>query len=143
MPNPDDERLDEWLPYVLENGEYNNETVLIGHSSGCPLILSLLERLKHPIKQAILVAGFASSISNEPKPILQEQYDWKKIRSNCLDFIFINSDNDPWGCDDKKGKEMQNHLGGKLIIKHEGHFGSDKFKQPYKEFPLLIELIDK
>lgn len=37
---------------------------------------------------------------------------------------------------------MLDHLGGMQIIKHgEGHMGSDKFKQPYKEFPLLIKLI--
>ena len=32
---------------------------------------------------------------------------------------------------------------GKLIImKGEGHMGSDKFRQPYKEFPFLLKLID-
>jgi hypothetical protein len=32
---------------------------------------------------------------------------------------------------------------GKLIVmKGEGHMGSDTFKQPYKEFPFLLKLID-
>ena len=39
--------------------------------------------------------------------------------------------------------EMTYNLGGTLIIRHgEGHMGSSKFNQPYKEFPLLTKLID-
>ncbi len=56
--------------------------------------------------------------------------------------VVINSDNDPWKCDDKQGKIMADNTGGKLIVLHEGHMGSLKFDQPYKEFPLLIDLID-
>jgi hypothetical protein len=39
--------------------------------------------------------------------------------NNIKDIIFINSDNDPWGCDDKEGEYMHEHLGGQLIINHE------------------------
>ena len=57
--------------------------------------------------------------------------------------ILINSDNDPWGCDDKAGKFIFDNLGGTLIIRHgEGHMGSNTFNQPYREFPLLLELIE-
>lgn len=37
---------------------------------------------------------------------------------------------------------MFENLGGMLIINNEGHMGSDTFKQPYKEFPLLLKLIE-
>lgn len=141
LPNPDGERLDEWLPFALENGNFDEETVLVGHSSGCPLILSILENLDHPIKKAILVSGFARPISDVPKPILQESYNWEKIRKKCNDFVFVNSDNDPWGCNDKQGEYMKENLGGKVIVMHDGHMGSEQFNQPYKEFPLIVELI--
>ena len=37
---------------------------------------------------------------------------------------------------------MFDNLGGELIIRHgEGHMGSDSFNQPYKEFPLLANII--
>jgi len=81
-------------------------------------------------------------LEKDAQPILQEKYDWEKIRQNVQDIIFINSDNDPWGCDDKEGYHMFKNLGGTLIIRHgEGHMGSDKFNQPYKEFPLLERLL--
>lgn len=89
------------------------------------------------------MAGFSESLKTiDKEPILQASYDWDKIQQHANEFVFINSDNDPWGCDDKAGRKLQEHLGGRLIIcKGQGHFGSDTYKQPYKEFPLLLKLI--
>ncbi len=144
LPDADNPDLKNWLPAALKE-TYTERTVLIGHSAGCPLILSVLENIDVRIKQAILISGYARPKSDNPKPepILQDNYDWEKIRSHVEDIIFINSDNDPWGCDDIEGRYMLDNLGGTLIIKKgEGHMGSDTFKQPYKEFPFLIKLID-
>ena len=142
LPDTDNPDLKTQLPFVLNNYSYNNETVLIGHSAGCPLILSLLQNLEVKIKLAILVAGLTEPPDDKPAPILQSEYDWKEISSNCNNFVFINSDNDPWGCDDKQGRKMFDHLGGELIIRHgEGHMGSESFNQPYKEFPLIVNLV--
>jgi predicted alpha/beta hydrolase family esterase len=141
-PIPKSPELKVQLPYVLENGEFNEETVIIGHSAGCPLTLSVLENIDVRINRAVLVSGFTKPLENYPNLILQEKYDWKKIKQNVRDLYFINSDNDPWGCDDKQGYHMFKNLGGTLIIRHgEGHMGSDTFNQPYKEFPLLEKLL--
>ena len=43
LPNPECPNLKIQLPFVLKNGSFNNETILVGHSSGCPLILSVLD----------------------------------------------------------------------------------------------------
>ena len=154
LPDPAAPDLKKQLPFVLKNGNFNDETVLIGHSSGCPLILSILENISTRIRKAILVAGYARKLQKHSKsrlkklekdaePILQEKYDWEKIKQNVKEIIFINSDNDSWGCDDKEGYYMFKNLGGTLVIVHgEAHMGSDEFNQPYKEFPLLLKLID-
>lgn len=145
FPDSEPSPLTSWLPFALKNCEYDNETVLIGHSSGSALILSVLENLKSPIKQAVLVSGFSEPLTPgkyEDDPILQHSYDWDKIKSNVEEIILINSDNDPFGCDDKVGRKMMDHFGGTLIIpKGQGHMGSFMYKQPYKEFPLLARLI--
>ena len=142
LPNTDSPDIKEWLPFALNQSSYDKNTVLIGHSAGCPLILSILENIDVTIHQAILVAGFTKSLDSNPEPILQENYDWEKVKAHCNKFYFINSDNDPWGCDDVAGRSMFDHLGGELLIRHgEGHMGSDKFNQPYKSFPLLYHLI--
>lgn len=141
LPGTENPQLKEQLAFVLKNGSFNDETLIIGHSAGCPLILSVLENIKVCIKQAILVSGYCSPLPEGANNILQTTYDWRKIKANVGEIIFINSDNDPWGCDDRQGKAMFDNLGGTLIIRHgEGHMGSEKFKQPYREFPMLLKL---
>lgn len=152
LPRSHASSLKTQLPFVLEKGTFNEETIIIAHSAGCPLTLSILENLNIRIKKVILVAGYARPLHKGKdlpsrvleklaEPILQTTYDWEKIKSNAEEIIFINSDNDPWGCDNKEGEFMHQHLGGQLIVNHEGHMGSERFDQPYKNFPLLQKLL--
>lgn len=145
LPNSNSPDLRECLPLILNSGSFNSETIMIGHSSGGPLILSVLESIDTKISKVILVAGYArpKGKNKEKDLILQDVYNWKKIKSNVKDLIFINSNDDPWGCDDKEGLYMWNNLGGTLILRTgEGHMGSDIFNQPYKSFPLLEKLVE-
>lgn len=133
--------LTEFIPAILDQYNFESDTILIGHSAGVPLILSILERINEALKQAILVAGFSEKLeTNVEEPILQEKYDWKKIKENSSEFIIFNSPNDPWGCDDTQGRKLFEQLGGTLIIRNDGHFGSSKDPK-YREFPLLIKLV--
>jgi len=144
LPDADNPNLKLQLPFIL-GGEFTSETILMGHSAGCPLILSILENIKIKIHKAILVAGYSYPTGKEKKPqlILQKKYYWNKIKRNVKDIIFINSDNDPWGCDDEQGYFMFKKLGGTLIIREgKGHMGSMTFNQPYKNFPLLEKLLE-
>jgi predicted alpha/beta hydrolase family esterase len=141
-PDINKEPVTSFLPKVLKAHTFDDQTVLIGHSAGSPLILSILENTDVGIAQAILVAGFSYPIGDgETDHILQPSYDWEKIKQHSTDFIFINSVNDPWGCDDKQGRFMYDKLGGTQIIRNDGHFGSASYNQPYKEFPLLERLV--
>ncbi|MFH0970212.1 MAG: alpha/beta hydrolase [Candidatus Diapherotrites archaeon] len=142
FPHAKSPAIETWLSFALEKFHFTEDTILIGHSAGGPLILSILENIPVRVKKAILVAGFSMPLKEgKPEPILQDNYEWERIKSHASKFIFINSDNDPWGCNDTQGRFMQEKLGGELIVLHEGHMGSDTFNQPYKEFPLLLKLI--
>lgn len=117
---------------------------MISHSAGSPLALAVIENIKVKIRKVVLIAAYWRKI---PPPgankALSENYNWEKIKSHVGEVVIVNSDNDPWGCDDKQGKEIFEKLGGVLITKHgEGHMGSEKFNQPYKKFPLLIKLVE-
>lgn len=144
LPDTDKPDLKKWLPFVLSKGKFNKDTILIGHSAGGPLILSILENIKVTIYKAILIAGYSQLKSKDDNPlILQKTYNWRKIKKNVRDIIFINSSDDPWGCNDKEGLRLFEYLGGTLIIREgEGHMGSDSFKQPYRTFPLLEKLLE-
>lgn len=143
-PTINHESIEAFIPKVMDSHEFDSETILIGHSAGAPLLLSILERLETPVKLAVLVAGYARqrpADDGTPDPVIQASYDWQKIKDNCESFIFINSTDDPWGCNDIEGRYMFDQLGGTLVIRNDGHFGSMSFNQPYKEFPLLHGLI--
>jgi len=119
------------------------DTIVIGHSAGSTLILGLLEVLDIKIKQAIMVAAFYQNLPDFKEPIIKPSYDWGKIREHVEEIYIVNSDNDPWGCTAEVGLDLINKIGGKLIVPHDqGHMGSASQNQPYKEFPLLLKLID-
>lgn len=130
----------EFLPTVLQNHSFDNDTVLVGHSAGVPLILSILESIDQTIAQAVLVAGFSSELGTNKEVILQDVYDWEKIEAHAKDFLILNSVNDPWGCDDVQGRSIFDKVGGTLIIRNDGHFGSSK-DPDYKELPIAERLI--
>ena len=141
-PEINQEDISTFLPKILKTHEKDitEDTVLVGHSSGATLILSIAEQI--PFKQGILVAGFSEPYNGvEKDPILQDTYHWDKMRDHCKDFVIINSANDPWGCDDKQGRTMFDNLGGTQIIRMDGHFGSNDAKQQFPEFPLLERLV--
>lgn len=146
LPDADIPDLKKWLPFVLQRmgREFNKNTIFIGHSAGGAFVLSLLENINNTIQKAIIVAGYSRlKIATYNPLILQKKYNWKKIKNNVKDIIFINSSNDPWGRDDKEGYHLFKKLGGTLIIREgEGHMGSDSFNQPYKSFPLLEKLLE-
>ncbi len=144
LPDSDDPQLSKWLPIALQ-AKYGEETVVIGHSAGGPLVLSVLEKIDVTIYKAILVAGFARKLrgDKEIQPILQSKYDWGKIKKNVKDIIYINSEDDPWTIDHEEGLYMWKKTGGTLICREgEGHIGSDSFRQPYTTFPLLEKLLE-
>lgn len=141
-PEINHESIDTFLPKTLASHKFDEETVLVGHSAGGPLLLSILESIETPVKQAILVAGYSRRPENKQlDPVLQKNYDWQKIKNSVSDIVFINSINDPWGCDAEQGRFMFDQLGGTQIIRNDGHFGSTTYNQPYPRFPLLKTLI--
>ena len=127
------------LPTVLKAHEFDEETVLVGHSGGAALLLALLEHLDRPVAQTILVAGYCTPPNTKAEPVLQEEYDWPAIRSHGGDLYFINSRRDPYGCDEHQGRAMFDRLGGTQLVRDDGHFGD--YDQPYDTFPLLDRLI--
>jgi predicted alpha/beta hydrolase family esterase len=141
-PDINHEDITTFLPEVLKNHTFGPETILVGHSAGSPLILSILENSDSPVRLSVLVAGYSMRLPGENlDPVLQDKYNWQNIKQNSKEFVFINSVDDPWGCDDKQGRILFDNLGGMQIIKNEGHFGSEGQDVAYVEFPLLRDVI--
>jgi len=90
LPDADIPDIKKWLPAALK-GTYTSETVIVGHSAGGPLVLSILEDLDKPIRMAILVAGYARQKGEwkNPEKILQSSYNWEKIKKNVKELIMV------------------------------------------------------
>jgi uncharacterized protein len=140
-PTINKEPIGTFLPKVIKQHTFDNETLLIGHSAGGPLILSILEHIDVQIAKAILVAGYSEHPDDQMEdPVLQDIYEWKRIKQNVKEIVFINSVNDPWSCDDRQGRIMLDHLSGTQVVLNDGHFGSVTKGQVYDEFPILKTL---
>lgn len=128
-----------FLPRVLAGHTFDAGTVLVGHSGGAALLLALLEHLDTPVAQSVLVAGYWRRPNDSEEPVLQESYDWDRIRANAGDLVLVSSVTDPYGCDATQGRELLDRLGGTLVVRDDGHFGDAG--QPYPQFPLLERLV--
>jgi predicted alpha/beta hydrolase family esterase len=138
-PSVNVEPIADFLPTVLKSHRFDTETVLVGHSGGAAMLLALLEHLDVRVAQAILVAGYATKVNESEEPVLQASYDWDAIRAHVDDLCFINSIDDPYGCNEQQGRLMFDRLGGTQIVRDDGHFGD--WNQPYPTFDLLDRLI--
>jgi predicted alpha/beta hydrolase family esterase len=134
------EPIETFLPAVLANHDFHAGTVLVGHSGGAALLLAVLEHIDVQVAQAILVAGYSTRPNENEEPVLQAAYDWERIKAHVRDAYFVNSVDDPYGCDAAQGRSMFDRVGGTQIIRDEGHFGD--VDDPYERFELLDRLID-
>ena len=127
MPEPDNPKLDKWLPHLKSViGEPDKEMVLIGHSLANITILRFLEELgeKQAVGKVIMVAGFSDYLGfKEIENFFERPIQWEKIRKHCSDFTAIHSDNDPY-VPLKYADIFKERLGAKIIIEHgKGHMG--------------------
>lgn len=144
LDDPEHHSIDHDVPFLLNGAEFSSDTVVVGHSSTCSLLLVMLERLDIKIKRAILVSGFYRVINDSSADVIPKSYDAERIKSHCDEIIMINSDDDPWLCTDTHARDLSEKLGGLLITAWgQGHMGSELFHQSYLEFPLVKSLVLK
>lgn len=151
LPNSETPKLTDWVETIFSNQEweFNEDSIIIGHSAGATCVVRVLERIPLGIKinAAIMVAAFAERGTKQEyfhykDGLLEKPFAWGKIKNTAKHFYFIASNNDQYECGAKQGKIFCDHLGGELIIKPgEGHFSLES-NPSYHEFPFLLTLID-
>lgn len=144
LPNCDRPDVDLHNKFLLSGEfDFNNETILIGHSSGAVETLSLLDNLPYgkKIKKAILVAGFIDNLNREALDgLFIHKFNYDNIKSKVDEIVLVHSDDDPY-VPLEHGKFLKKVLNAKLIIKKgQKHFSIGSFGKKYKEFPLILEL---
>jgi uncharacterized protein len=142
FPTPEGQYLGNWLEILHEYLQHiGPDTIFVGHSLGPAFIVTVLERLKRPVKAAFFVAGFIDVLDNKEfdkinKTFVKKQFNWDKIRANSKEFFVYASENDPY-VPVRKTKELATKLGTKLIrVKKAGHFNA---AAGYTKFERLLD----
>lgn len=140
---PNIQRYNEFL-IANDNWEFNEESVLVGHSSGAVAILGFLQDLPDgkKVDTCYLVGSFKNNLDREAlDDLFLKPFDFELIKTRANKFVFIHSDNDPY-CPLEHAKYLSEKLGGELIIKPgQFHFSTGTAGDKYREFPFLLEKI--
>jgi len=139
LPHGEEQTLHGWMNcFERLDEEIDENTILIGHSLGCPFILHLLE--KHKAKAAFFAGGFVSLLNNKYKEIVRsfvEHFDFEKIQRNCSSFFAYGADNDHNVPIDKL-QELADCLHIKLqMIPNGGHLQMKTFPKLLKDIKEL------
>jgi hypothetical protein len=148
LPKNDTPDIKRYNEFIFSQDEFsiNEETILIGHSSGAVAILGILQNLPKnvTINSAYLVGVFKEAAGKkEFEGLFSEPFDFEKITSHVHKMVYIHSDNDPY-CPLEHAEYLSNRTGGELvIIPGQQHFSISTAGEKYNEFPELLELIKK
>lgn len=132
--------------FIFQNKRwiFDENTSIVGHSSGAVAILGLLQHLPEGTKvnTCILVGSFKDDLGWEAlNELFLEVFNFDLIKSRAKKFIFIHSDNDPY-CPLEHAQYLSGRLDGELIVKKgQGHFSTGKNPE-YTKFPFLLEVLD-
>lgn len=136
FPDNDLAREIYWLPFLKNELHADNNTILVGHSSGAIVAMRFAERNK--IIGSVLVGAYYTDLNNEKEKksgYFNRPWNWKTIRKNQQWIIQFNSTNDPW-ISIEEARYVHEKLGTEYYEStDQGHFGGDYEK---KKFPEIL-----
>jgi predicted alpha/beta hydrolase family esterase len=146
LPHPERPSLLEWSNFVQRECPFtiNEETLIVGHSSGAILSLVLAQNNFEPIGGIVAVSVFHdNSLQWEPNnKLFDVSFEWEAIRANVKKLLFLHSDDDPY-IPLNQAQYVADNCHAKLImIPGQGHFNLEKSEE-YKQFPKLLEIIER
>ncbi len=143
LPHPEAPAEDEQVNYVLRNVQFNEDTVLFGHSLGAAVAMKVAEKLPHPIAGIVLAGGFIEPhFKDGPRPFEKDfkwEFDFEKIRKN-VGFVRILSDMNDRSVPLEAGQAIHAGLDGRLreTIAEAPHFtGTEEPKILETILPLI------
>lgn len=100
LPRAEQPSLKEWATFVLANCPFviDQNTLIIGHSSGAILALILAQQNPTPVSAVVAISAFHdNSLNWEPNNrLFDKEFNWHDIRKNASKLLFVHSDNDPY-----------------------------------------------
>jgi uncharacterized protein len=130
-----------WLPFLKNELQADESTVLIGHSSGAIAAMRYAET--QPILGSALIGAYYTDLGNENEKLsgyFDTPWDWEAIKKNQKWIIQFASVNDPW-IPIREAHVVRDRLQTAYYESpDQGHFGGDYYKET---FPELLEAIEE
>lgn len=146
LPQPEQPSLQKWQEFVKEQCPFpiNEETLIVGHSSGAILALVLAQNSTERIGAIVDVSVFYdNSLQWQPNDQLFDiQFDWNAVCQGVEKLLFIHSDNDPYVPLDQAQYVANNTAAEIIVIPGEGHFNLERSEE-YKQFPKLLRILEE
>ena len=138
FPDNDLARASYWIPF-LESLHPDENTILVGHSSGAILAMRYAE--KNKILGSVLIGSYYTDLGFEKEKqsgYFDAPWDWEAIRNNQQWIIQFAATNDPWIPIGEPRFVRDNLETEYHEFSDQGHFGGDYYKPT---FPELVEAI--
>ena len=139
FPDPDQCRESIWIPFILDEIGIDQETVVVGHSSGAACAMRLLERVSEttqrpPLKAAILVAAAYTDLGDAHErrsEYFSREWKWNDVKGGAQQIVCFH------GRDDHlipvaEARHIAEKLKGDNFVYHEME-GKSHFFQPWSE----------
>lgn len=146
LPHTEQPSLRKWQQFVKEECPFpiNEQTLIVGHSSGAILAIVLAKNNMEKIGAIVGVSAFHdNSLKWQPNDKLFDvQFDWTAIRQGVNELLFLHSDNDPYVPLNQAQFVATNTGGEMIVIPGEGHFNLERSEE-YRQFPKLLEILEE
>lgn len=139
---PDSELAREsfWIPFLENELQADENSILIGHSSGAIAALRYAE--KHKIFGSILIGAYHSDLGMESERLsgyFNRPWQWDKVRANQHFIAIFASSDDPWIPIDEPRYLRDNLNPDYYEFTDQGHFGGDYFKPKFPEVIAVLK----
>lgn len=128
-----------WLPFLKDELQADENTILVGHSSGAIAAMRYAE--KNQLLGSVLVGVYHTDLGMEHEKAsgyFDRPWDWEAIRNNQKWSVLFASTDDPW-IPIEEPRFVSQQLGSDYReFDDQGHFGGDYHKE---SFPELVEAL--
>ncbi|MCB1114630.1 MAG: alpha/beta fold hydrolase [Chlamydiia bacterium] len=142
FPDPELARSIYWIPFLHDELKADENTVIVGHSSGAIAAMRYAET--YPILGSVLVGAYHTHLNMETEKLsgyFDTPWQWDKIRNNQKWIILFASQNDPW-IPVQEPRFLHTQLNCEYHEFYDkGHFGGDYDKRTFPE--LTRTLVEK
>jgi predicted alpha/beta hydrolase family esterase len=142
MPDAMEAKSSIWLPYIQDVIRADENTILVGHSSGAVAAMRYAET--HKLGGSVLVGTYYTDLGYEDEKAagyFDTSWDWEAIKANQPWVMIFASTDDPY-IDISEPKLIRDKLGADYHeFINQGHFGSADPAKAKLEFPELVQAL--